>query len=74
MENLNGKSYKIICPGCGKVQYACKSLGHKLGILDAGYGECLECALSLKIVYDPDKDDMTAYDFNKYVMGDESND
>ena len=26
------KRYKIICPYCGKEQYACKSIAHELGI------------------------------------------
>lgn len=74
MENLKGKSYKITCPECGRVQSSCKSVSQRFGIFDAGYTRCQRCNLALKTVYDPDKDKMTAYDFNKYVMGDESND
>ena len=30
------KRYEIICPHCGKVQYACKSIFHEWGVEDGG--------------------------------------
>ncbi len=56
----NRKRYKIICPYCGKVQYACKSIMHELGIEDAGHGGCLECKGFMKLLYNAESDTMTA--------------
>lgn len=53
------KRHKIVCPNCGKTQYACKSIFQEIGI-DAGCGRCLECNGFMKLVYDADKDVMIA--------------
>ena len=54
------KRYKIICPYCGKVQYACKSIFHEMGIYDAGHGGCLDCKKPMRLVYNPETDKMQA--------------
>ena len=54
------KRYRITCPYCGKVQYACKSLFHEMGIEDAGHGTCLDCGGFMKLIYDRSADEMTA--------------
>lgn len=56
----NRKRYKIICPYCGKVQYACKSIMHEWGIEDAGHGGCLDCKGFMKLLYNAESDTMTA--------------
>ncbi len=45
------KRYKIICPYCGKVQYACKSVFHELGVEAGGYGRCLGCRKAMRLVF-----------------------
>lgn len=54
------KRFEIVCPYCGKVQYACKSLAHEWGITDAGHGNCLECGRFMKLIYNQGNDSMTA--------------
>lgn len=60
MEEDKRKRYEIICPYCGKVQYACKSIFHEMGIYDAGYGGCLDCKEPMKLIYNTESDTMTA--------------
>ena len=52
------KRYKITCPHCGKVQYACKSIAHEMGIYDMGTGSCLECGERMRLLYIPETDTM----------------
>ncbi|GEM_PF-5289736 len=54
------KRYAIICPYCGKEQYACKSIAHSWGIADAGHGNCLQCGGFMKLIYSSEKDIITA--------------
>ena len=35
------KRYEIICPYCGMVQYACKSIAQEEGLANLGHGVCL---------------------------------
>lgn len=56
----NRKRYKINCPICGKVQYACKSLGQELGMPDMGHGTCLSCKCLMRLTYEQETDTMTA--------------
>lgn len=51
------KRYRITCPYCGKVQYACKSMCQEAGI-NAGHGTCQYCYASMKLVFDYDRDTM----------------
>lgn len=60
MEQDSRKRYKITCPHCGRVQYACKSIFHEMGIYDAGRGGCLECKEPMKLIYNPEADTMQA--------------
>jgi hypothetical protein len=60
MEQDNRKRYKIICPYCGRVQYACKSIFHEMGVYDAGHGICLRCDGSMRLKYNPEADAMQA--------------
>lgn len=64
------KRYDIICPYCGKVQYACKSLAHEWGIADAGHGNCLKCGGFMKLLYNQENDSMTAEEWE--IRGKES--
>ena len=45
------KRYEIICPYCGKVQYACKSIFHEWGVADGGHGCCLGCRKAMRLVF-----------------------
>lgn len=54
------KRYEIICPHCGKVQYACLSILHTWGVTDGGRGTCTECKKSMKLVFDFSAEIMTA--------------
>ena len=54
------KRYRIICPYCGRVQYACKSMLHEMGYNEAGCGICMECRKFMKLAYSPESDTMTA--------------
>lgn len=54
----NRKRYKIICPYCMEVQYACKSIAQSMGI-DAGHGTCIYCKRLMKLTFDYDQDAMT---------------
>lgn len=56
----NRKRYKIICPHCQKVQYACKSILHEMGMYDAGHGTCLECKNLMRLRYNPETETMQA--------------
>ena len=69
----NRKRYEITCPHCGKIQYACKSIAHKMGIYDLGIGNCLECENSMRLQYDPKTDSMEAirWEANQEAAGQE---
>ncbi|MDE6365168.1 MAG: hypothetical protein K2L86_13060 [Lachnospiraceae bacterium] len=54
-----GKTYKIVCPHCGKEQYACKSMFQEIGI-DAGIGTCLHCQERMILIYNQENDTMAA--------------
>ena len=54
------KRYKIICPVCKKVQYACKSIAHRMGLYDLGHATCLGCKSSMRLVFDPENQTMKA--------------
>ncbi|MCX4351740.1 MAG: hypothetical protein OSJ60_08885 [Lachnospiraceae bacterium] len=45
------KRYKIICPYCGRTQYACKSIFHEMGVADGGHGTCLECKEHMRLIF-----------------------
>ena len=55
-----GKRYKIICPYCGRVQYAAKSVFHELGVSRAGHGVCLKCTGEMRLVFHGETDSMAA--------------
>ena len=52
------KRYEIICPHCGKVQYACKSIGQSIGLALFGFGICLDCNKAMNLIYDESNDIM----------------
>lgn len=54
------KRYEIACPYCGKIQYACKSIAHELGILNAGHGTCLNCKKLMRLILDEESQSMRA--------------
>lgn len=54
------KRYQIICPYCGKLQYAEKSIFHELGMSEAGHGVCLKCIGAMRLVFHEQTDTMTA--------------
>lgn len=54
------KRYKITCPNCGKVQYACKSIFHELGIANGGRGRCLNCKEAMSLIFDEKNQEMRA--------------
>jgi len=54
------KRYEIICPYCGKTQYACISILHTWGIADGGHGTCLDCKRSMRLIFDYKAETMTA--------------
>ena len=56
----NRKRYEITCPRCGKIQYACKSIFHEMGMYDTGHGRCLGCREHMRLQYDPKTDTMEA--------------
>jgi len=60
MENDTRKRYAITCPHCQAEQYACKSIFHEMGILEAGRGKCLDCKGDMKLVYHCETDTMSA--------------
>lgn len=59
MKMKNEKRYKIICPSCGRVQYACKSILQKMG-LSVGYAACFYCNEMMQLIYCYETDSMTA--------------
>lgn len=59
MENKR-KRYEIICPHCGKVQYACKSIFHEWGVEDGGHGTCLECKGIMRLIFSEESQTMKA--------------
>ena len=60
MAEHNQKRYKITCPHCGKIQYACKSILHIWGMYDLGHGICLGCNKLVRLIYNPETDEMRA--------------
>ena len=54
------KRYEITCPYCGKLQYACKSIFHEMGIEDGGRGTCLECKKVMRLIFCNEKQEMRA--------------
>ena len=52
--------YEITCPYCGKVQYACKSIFHELGVDDGGNGTCLECKGTMRLIFNEKEQTMKA--------------
>lgn len=54
------KRYQIICPYCGKVQYAYKSIFQEMGVADAGHRDCMECGGFMKLIYNQSADVMVA--------------
>ncbi len=57
---MKNKRYEIICPYCGKVQYACLSILHTWGIADGGRGKCLGCKKIMTLVFDYEAGTMIA--------------
>ena len=62
------KRYKITCPYCGKVQYACKSIAHELGMEQVGYGHCLECRGIMHLIFNYESQSMRAEKWQKEPM------
>lgn len=60
MAEDNQKRYKVVCPHCGRIQYACKSILHTWGLNDYGYGTCLKCGNPMRLIYSPETDKMQA--------------
>ena len=60
----NRKRYKITCPYCGRVQYACKSIAHAMGLSNMGHGTCLVCRRPMNLIFDCEKEEMTAEIWN----------
>lgn len=58
------KIYKIICPYCGEVQYAQKSIVQEWG-LNIGHGTCLYCYGFMKLNYDDKNDIMIAEEWRE---------
>lgn len=54
------KRYAITCPYCGKIQYACKSIFHEMGIKDGGHGKCLCCGKHMRLIFDEELQEMKA--------------
>lgn len=54
------KRYEITCPYCGKVQYVCKSIFHKMGVENGGYGKCLECKKIMCLIFNQKTQEMKA--------------
>lgn len=54
------KRHKVICPYCGKVQYACLSILHTWGIANGGRGTCLSCKKTMTLEFDYEAETMTA--------------
>lgn len=50
----------IICPYCGKVQCACKSIAHEMGLSDCGHGTCLKCKGFMRLKFNEDSQEMIA--------------
>lgn len=61
----NRKRYKIICPYCGKVQYACKSIAHEMGMSDIGHGTCLSCKGFMRLIFNEETQEMKAKQWEK---------
>lgn len=57
---MEDKRYKITCPYCGKVQYACKSVFHEMGIADGGHGTCCECKKPMHLIFNEELQSMKA--------------
>ena len=54
------KRYQIICPYCGKTQYACKSIFHEMGMENGGRGICLECGKAMRLIFNQEVQEMKA--------------
>ena len=54
------KRYRIVCPHCGKVQYACKSILHEMGVEVGGHGKCLDCGERMRLIFSEESQDMKA--------------
>jgi predicted nucleic-acid-binding Zn-ribbon protein len=58
--------YEIVCPKCGKVQYACKSiLQEGFGMDEFGAGTCIECGLFMSLKFDRETETMTASEMQR---------
>lgn len=55
----NGKTYKIVCPYCGKEQYRLAGMSREMGI-DAGIGACIYCQELMILVYEDEQETMAA--------------
>lgn len=51
------KRYRITCPYCRKIQYACKSMCQEMGI-NVGHGICQYCYDTIKLTFDYGRDVM----------------
>lgn len=63
------KRYEIICPYCGRVQYACKSIAQEEGIANLGHGECVECKGFMHIKFDEGTQSMRAEKWKALTLG-----
>ena len=62
------KRYEITCPYCGKVQYACKSILHEMGIEDGGRGKCLSCGGAMCLIFNEELQEMKADRWQIYSL------
>jgi hypothetical protein len=61
------KLYEIICPVCKKKAWIRKSIFHDMGMLRHGSADCLGCKVKLNFIYDPEKESMTARNYEEFL-------
>ena len=61
------KSYKIICPYCGKKQCCHPSIFQFMGLFEHGSGDCLKCERHMQIIYHPETDKMSTRKWEDYI-------
>lgn len=61
--------YKSRCSECGHEFYACKSIGHNLGINEAGCGSCSKCKTFLNLTFDEQNKIMKTTEWGKWING-----
>lgn len=51
------KTYKVVCPVCGKTMWTCKSIAMENGI-NAGIGDCPYCKAILYMSFNEENQEM----------------